>query len=243
MPTEIGVAAVVAAFACVQSVFGMGVLVFGTPTLLLLGFGFVETLGFLLPASMAISVMQVLHHSEARPSISPDLYWVCLPAIFLTLWLFVEGGGTDHARIAVGATLVVTAAIRAVPAFWTPLSNMVSRRSKTYHLLMGVLHGATNLGGTMLAVLAATLHEDKRRLRYTVAHYYLAFGAIQCLTMVLHGDGRALLGGLVSIPIALAAYVLFGIVVFRKFTDGAYGRSMTVFILAYGVTLFVQPLL
>ena len=243
MTVEIGVAAAVAVFACIQSVFGMGVLVFGTPTLLLLGFGFVDTLGYLLPASMAISLVQVLHHGGDRPKISPNLYFVCLPAIVLTLWLFVDAGGSDHANIAVGVTLVLTALIRLVPAFRDPLARLVLRRSKIYHLLMGVLHGATNLGGTMLAVLAATLHEDKRNLRFTVAHYYLAFGVIQCATMILHGDGRALLDGLLMIPIAVAAYMLFGIVVFKRVSDGAYGHSMTVFILAYGVALFVRPIL
>ena len=241
MSVEIGVAAAVAVFACVQSVFGMGVLVFGTPTLLLLGFGFVETLGFLLPASMAISFVQVLHHDGKRPPVSSNLYFVCLPAIVLTLWMFVDVGGTDHAHIAVGAALILAALIRLVPAVSAPLAGLVVKRSKTYHLLMGVLHGMTNLGGTMLAVLAATLHDDKRNIRFTVAHYYLAFGAIQCATMILHGDGRVLLDGIVMIPIAVAAYALFGIVVFKRFTDGAYGHSMTAFILAYGFALLVRP--
>lgn len=243
MPIELGVAAVIAAFACVQSVFGMGVLVFGTPTLLLLGFGFVETLGFLLPSSLAISVMQLLHHTGTRPPISPNLYVICLPAIVVTLWLFVEAGGTDYARVAVGGALVATAVVRTVPALRIPLENLVLRRSTIYHLLMGILHGATNLGGSMLAVLAATLHEDKRNLRLTVARYYLAFGAIQCMTIVLHGDSSAVLSGVRLIPIAIAAYLLFGIAVFKRLTDVAYGHSMNVFILVYGVALFVQPVL
>ncbi|WP_244115554.1 hypothetical protein [Burkholderia gladioli] len=52
-------AGIVALLAVVQSIFGMGVLVFGTPTLLLLGFDFTSVLGLLLPSSMAISAIQV----------------------------------------------------------------------------------------------------------------------------------------------------------------------------------------
>jgi hypothetical protein len=51
---------VVVAFAVLQSVFGVGLLVFGTPTLLLAGFTFAETLGYLLPCSLVISVLQVV---------------------------------------------------------------------------------------------------------------------------------------------------------------------------------------
>ena len=50
--------AAVLAFSVVQSVFGVGLLVFGTPTLLLAGYSFEETLAYLLPCSMAISALQ-----------------------------------------------------------------------------------------------------------------------------------------------------------------------------------------
>ncbi len=48
----------------IQSVFGVGVLLFGTPLLLLLGYEFVDALGVLLPVSIAISALQVLRHYE-----------------------------------------------------------------------------------------------------------------------------------------------------------------------------------
>ena len=47
-------------FAILQSIFGIGILFFGTPTLLLLGFPFAETLSVLLPASLAVSAFQVM---------------------------------------------------------------------------------------------------------------------------------------------------------------------------------------
>ena len=50
---------VVVVFATVQSLFGVGLLVFGTPTLLLLGYSFESTIAVLLPASITISFLQV----------------------------------------------------------------------------------------------------------------------------------------------------------------------------------------
>ena len=50
---------VVIFFATVQSLFGVGLLVFGTPTLLLLGYPFETTLALLLPSSLVISAMQI----------------------------------------------------------------------------------------------------------------------------------------------------------------------------------------
>jgi uncharacterized membrane protein YfcA len=77
--------AVIAALSIVQSFFGMGVLVFGTPTLLLMGYNFITTLGYLLPASFAISLLQVLTAGSNRVPVSRYLYLLCLPGICIGL--------------------------------------------------------------------------------------------------------------------------------------------------------------
>src|SRR6266853_3469989 len=49
----------VAVFSIVQSVFGVGLLLFGTPTLLLTGMAFPLVLTYLLPCSIVVSSLQV----------------------------------------------------------------------------------------------------------------------------------------------------------------------------------------
>ncbi len=56
---EVTVVVTVLVLAVVQSVFGVGLLVFGTPTLLLLGYPFDQVLAYLLPCSILISALQV----------------------------------------------------------------------------------------------------------------------------------------------------------------------------------------
>ena len=81
------VVAVVATFSIVQSIFGMGILVFGTPTLLLLGYDFTTTLSFLLPASWSVAFMQILNFESRRPDIPASLYVFCLPCVGIGLLL------------------------------------------------------------------------------------------------------------------------------------------------------------
>ena len=45
--------------ATIQSLFGVGVLLFGTPILLVLGYDFLSVLTILLPISLAINLLQV----------------------------------------------------------------------------------------------------------------------------------------------------------------------------------------
>ena len=42
-----------------QSIFGIGLLLFGTPTFILFGYSFAETLSLLLPISILISLIQI----------------------------------------------------------------------------------------------------------------------------------------------------------------------------------------
>ena len=55
---------IVSIFTIIQSLFGIGILVFGTPTLLLLGYEFTEVLSYLLPSSIVISFCQVYPNQE-----------------------------------------------------------------------------------------------------------------------------------------------------------------------------------
>jgi len=60
MPSDILLAVIATSF--IQAIFGVGVLLFGTPVLLLLGYGFADTLSVLLPISIAINALQIIKH-------------------------------------------------------------------------------------------------------------------------------------------------------------------------------------
>ena len=51
----------------IQSIFGVGILVFGTPILLSLDYNLMTSLGILLPSSLLVSVIQILTIKNACP--------------------------------------------------------------------------------------------------------------------------------------------------------------------------------
>ena len=71
-------------FSGVQSIFGVGLLLFGTPTLLLLGYPYADTLWILVPASVTISIVQVI---RGYTYISPDwtVYLFTVPPLAVCL--------------------------------------------------------------------------------------------------------------------------------------------------------------
>lgn len=232
---------VIAVLSVVQSVFGMGVLVFGTPTLLLMGYDFIPTLGYLLPASFAISLLQVVTAGSSRVPISRYLYLLCMPGIGLGLWLAEASPLASGIHFLIGGTLLFSALVR----FWAPsramLASVLEKHFRTYHVIMGVTHGLTNLGGALLAILASGTHSRKEPIRYTVAHYYLAFSSIQMLVLAIAmGHGDILIANLPAAATSAAVYLLIGNRIFSRTSSPAFDMALTVFIAVYGIVVLLK---
>jgi uncharacterized membrane protein YfcA len=233
---------VIGVFSVIQSFFGMGVLVFGTPTLLLMGYDFITSLGYLLPASFAISLLQVLTiRSKRVVPISRYLYLLCLPGIGIGLWLTDSSSLTSWTNRLVGGTLLLSALIR----FWSPSQRLVAvlldRYLVIYHLIMGVTHGLTNLGGALLAILASGRNNQKEAIRYTIAHYYLAFSSIQMLLLATTmGNYNELISNFSTAIVAAIVYFFVGNRIFNNINDRYFNSALSIFSAAYGIAILLR---
>ena len=239
-PEYIFVLALVCFLSVIQSIFGLGILVFGTPTLLLAGYDFISAIGYLVPASFVISLLQVINNRSSQKKISWHLYAICLPAIGIGLWIVQGTDMGSWLHYLIGVTLIIAATLRLKGSPPMALSSFLQTYSPAYHFVMGMVHGLTNLGGALLTILASNVHKDKEDVRRTVAHYYLAFVIIQILLLViLFEQGEELLNNL---PIALAAGAIFLLVgnrLFLKTSNPFYHHGLTALTFAYGIAVLV----
>lgn len=240
-PEYLIILAVIAVLSVIQSLFGMGVLVFGTPTLLLMGYDFITTLSYLLPASFAISLLQVLTAGSSRVPISRHLYLICLPGIGIGLWLAKASPISSWTNALIGGTLLLSALIRIWPQSRKLFTIMLERHLPTYHLFMGTIHGLTNLGGAFLAILASGTNTNKEAIRYTIAHYYLAFSILQMFILAAFmGHFDALIINLPAAATSSIVYLLIGKRVFSRFSDTSYNLALTIFMTAYGMVILFK---
>ena len=71
----------------IQSIFGIGLLLFGTPTFLIFGYDFFNTLNLLLPISITVSFLQFISLKSKFKKTIFDFNFYCLP--FLVLFLIL----------------------------------------------------------------------------------------------------------------------------------------------------------
>ena len=241
MPLELALVLVVIGFAVVQSVFGVGLLVFGTPTLLLLDFSFEETLAYLLPCSIVISMLQIVVGGGFRVDPVRRQFMVfTAPVVLIGTAVILTVGATVDIRLLVGVMLILSGAIRLLGSARAALSRVIRRRLPGFLLLLGAIHGLSNLGGGVLTLIVGSVYDNKEDIRRQVAFCYGMMAAIQLITLTI-ASGADLIPFLVVILPVLAG-VVYGLVGNRAFSAASqrvYQVSLTMLIMAFGFALVV----
>jgi uncharacterized protein len=222
---------VVCVLAIVQSLFGVGLLLFGTPTLLLMGLSFQDALQVLLPASLALSVCQLWADGVSDTVKSSLAIWP-LPGLAIGLWMALNSGFDIKLDLMAAALLVASALLRLSGGISLKIRSLMRRSNRIAMAFIGFVHGLTNLGGSLLADYASTCEEDKKSCRQFIAFGYATFALSQIALLTIYKGvdswsinslGYALLGGVI--------YMLLGRRVFLKLSQQWFSIALSIFML------------
>jgi len=230
---------IIAVFSVVQSIFGVGLLLFGTPTLLLLGYSYSETLWLLLPCSVTISLIQVVNDYKLIEAKKRAVYLV-IPTLVLSLALVVTyENGINITRI-VGVLLLLIGVIRFSSKLQALLSSTVKKHIQIYYIIIGVVHGISNMGGGPLSILMSTIYSKKEIIRANVAFIYLILAMFQLVVLSIISNTSLRSEVMLLIPISLASYIFTSKFISSEVNDKKYTFILNVIVLAYGVLAVIK---
>ena len=230
---------IIAVFSVVQSIFGVGLLLFGTPTLLLLGYSYSETLWLLLPCSVTISLIQVVNDYKLIEAKKRAVYLV-IPTLVLSLALVVTyENGINITRI-VGVLLLLIGVIRFSSKLQALLSSTVKKHIQIYYIIIGVVHGISNMGGGPLSILMSTIYSKKEIIRANVAFIYLILAMFQLVVLSIISNTSLRSEVMLLIPISLASYIFISKFTSSEVNDKKYTFILNVMVLVYGVLAVIK---
>ena len=230
---------IIAVFSVVQSIFGVGLLLFGTPTLLLLGYSYSETLWLLLPCSVTISLIQVVNDYKLIEAKKRAVYLV-IPTLVLSLALVVTyENGINITRI-VGVLLLLIGVIRFSSKLQALLSSTVKKHIQIYYIIIGVVHGVSNMGGGPLSVLMSTIYSKKEIIRANVAFIYLILAMVQLVVLSIMSLTSLRSEVMWLIPISLVSYIFTSRFIPLKINNEKYAFILNVMVLVYGVLAVIK---
>jgi uncharacterized membrane protein YfcA len=237
-PLIVAIIATVASLAVVQSLFGVGLLLFGTPILLLLGLPYDVVLGYLLPCSIVVSTLQVATSGGLTlEPIRREFLMITAPAVLIATAAALIFGRPHQIRIVVGVMLLVTAVTR-LGRLQKWLRRVVQRQKRPLMLALGIVHGLSNLGGGILTVIVGSSYGDKVSIRRHIAFAYGTMAGIQLVVVLLTAHPRLDMRLMLLLPlISAATYLLIGQRAFLVARQRAYELGLTGLILSFGVLL------
>jgi uncharacterized membrane protein YfcA len=221
----------IAALALLQSWFGVGLLLLGTPLLLLLGRSYTETLWTLLPASLVVSGGQLWLDAGIPIGAARGIIRFGIPGVAVGLLLWMGFGLQANVGPAVAIMLVVTVVLRSHSETATRVRAFAQRHEAVLVAAIGVVHGATNMGGSLLLDYAAARHSQKLAIRQQVAVSYVVFVAVQLVGLLVASGTRPEPTVFGYAVLAGAVFMTIGRRSFHRFDPAAFSRALNGFLL------------
>jgi uncharacterized membrane protein YfcA len=226
----------------IQSLFGVGVLLFGTPLLLLIGYEFIDAVVILLPISISINLIQIARDYRY---IDFDLYKkiVIYSIPFVIIFLFLVTQVEININLLVGVFLLSVAVKNYSPTV-EKLINISLKYEKIYLSVMGIIHGLTNLGGSLLTAIVHSKDYQKRITRVTVAIAYATFAFFQIITLLVSGYRPEITftGVGVYLIAGVAIFIITEKLVYLELNNENYSKFFAAFLFLSGILLCVKSL-
>ena len=238
MPVDLLIAVVVTA--TIQSIFGVGVLLFGTPVLLLLGYDFINALSVLLPISIAINSLQLIKHYQfIDTGFYKNVLFYTIPLV--VLFLFIISTAKINISFLIGSFLILVALKNYFPVMEQTLEKMV-KYERTYLAMMGLIHGLTNLGGSLLTAIVHGKKYEKDTARATVAICYATFAIFQLLTLFIIGSQFefSFANHMSFVQLGVIVFLLTEEIVYSSIGNNRYSQLFAAFLLISGVLLIFK---
>jgi uncharacterized membrane protein YfcA len=237
--TEFIIIAVLAVF---QSVFGVGLLLFGTPAFLFIGYDFGATLVLLLPVSIVTSLLQTIYQKSSIMPLISEFNLFCLPFLFLFLVIAINLGGTLDIRIFVSIFLIISSIVVLNKNRIIRMDKYLLNYRKLYLIFIGSIHGFTNMGGGFLSLFSRLINgEDKLLTRSYISYGYLVMGVTQYATILFIG--------LNDIDVRQLYYVFLPLVlffpsqkIFYKIDSQLFMKIINYIALAFGIIVLTISL-
>lgn len=170
-----------------QSIAGVGILVLGTPILILYGFDIVEVMIFLLPLSIINSIVNFLYLFKFRKGIKIDVnmgkyfFFICLPSVFVGLFFLKKFMNYINFNLLI--CIVIWFVL--ILSFLNKEKSFSEGLKKIIIFVTGLLHGVTNSGGSLLSLLIIKSYDkDVDYKRFQIIFFYLLLAAFQLFSII-----------------------------------------------------------
>jgi uncharacterized protein len=224
----------------IQSIFGVGLLLFGTPSFLLLGYDFANTINILMPVSITISALQFFKSKVSDRNFIKEYNLFCLPFLILFLVLALKFKHLLDFKILVAFLLIFSSILILNKRKFSSFKKIFFNSKKYILMGIGCVHGLTNMGGSFLAIYSTLISKNiKEVARYYISYGYLIMGVLQFITVLSISFKILDFNKLYYVFLAVIIYFPTQ-KVFKNINDKKFSKYINLLALIYGVLILVS---
>ena len=223
----------------IQSIFGIGLLLFGTPSFLLLGYDFANTINILMPVSITISALQFFKSKISDRNFINQYNLFCLPFLILFLVLALKFKHFLDFKIIVAFLLIFSSILILNKKRFSSFKKIFFNSKKYILIGIGCVHGMTNMGGSFLAIYSTLISKNVKEVaRYYISYGYLIMGVLQFLTVLV--ISYKILDFNKLYYIFLATIIYFPTQkIFKNINDKKFSKYINLIALIYGLLILI----
>ena len=222
-----------------QSIFGVGLLLFGTPTFLYFDYSFSETLYLLLPLSFVISLIQFTKSKQKEKSFINSFNKFTVPSLIVSLVIILLFQELINLKIFISIMLISFSLISFDKKIF---KKFILRNSykNIFFILLGTIHGLTNLGGGFLALYSNIIVKKNKDLtRYYISYGYLVMVSVQLLVLFIMQSKDFNYNNLLYILLVLTLYFPTQIL-YKKIDQLKFANIIRIIAIFYGLFILIN---
>ena len=223
----------------IQSVFGVGLLLFGTPSFLVLGYDFANTINILMPVSISISALQFFKSKISDKDFINEYNLYCLPFLILFLIIALNFKYLFDFKLLVALLLIFSSILILNKRRFSSFKKTLFKLKKIILIGIGCVHGLTNMGGSFLAIYSTLVSKNIKELtRYYICYGYLIMGIVQYLIVLFLSFNFLEFSKLYYVPLAILVYFPAQ-KIFRNINDKKFSKYINLIALFYGLLILI----
>ena len=226
----------------IQSIFGVGLLLFGTPSFLLLGYDFPNTINILMPISILVSLLQFTKSKIKDRKFIREYNYYCLPFLVLFLFLALKFRNLVDFKFFVALLLIFSSIVILNKGKFSSFREIFFKSKKIILVGIGTIHGFTNMGGSFLSVYSTVISKNIKEVsRYYISYGYLIMGLIQYLLVLFLASETLNFSKLYYALIVLIIYFPAQ-KIFKNINDRKFSKYINLIALLYGLIIIASYL-
>ncbi|MDD1611231.1 MAG: hypothetical protein LUO95_11765 [Methylococcaceae bacterium] len=145
--------------------------------------------------------------------------------------------------VIIGAVLLFVALKSFLPSIERLLKSIVVHE-RMYLVIMGIVHGMSNLGGSMLTIIIYAKNYAKDRTRVTAAASYGTVATCQLITLLLIGTKFTIsfADKVTFVQIGIILFLLTEELLYKNIDNEKYSKIFAVFLFISGILLILKSL-